>query len=105
MSSGLRFLLLVVPLAIAAVFFAERAGERPGPDGQPIFHVVLEDRADTAVLTERERAFEQELEEIGAALDGQAGVAVLDVKSGREYDFNGDDLMPQQSVSKLWTPS
>lgn len=54
------------------------------------------------IRSEQERAFEQELEELGAGLPGEVGIAVVDVVSGYAYDFNGDELLPQQSVSKLW---
>ena len=54
------------------------------------------------IRSEQERAFEQELEELGAGLPGEVGIAVVDVETGHSYDFNGDEILPQQSVSKLW---
>jgi len=53
-------------------------------------------------MTAQERAFEEKLEEIGAGFEGSVGIAVVDVDTGRVYEFNGDDMLPQQSVSKLW---
>ena len=54
------------------------------------------------IKTPTEREFEQKLEEIGAGLKGEVGIAVVDVATGRVYEFNGDAILPQQSVSKLW---
>ena len=54
------------------------------------------------IKSEKERAFEQELEELGASLPGEVGIAVVDAQTGYSYDFNGEEILPQQSVSKLW---
>lgn len=39
---------------------------------------------------------------IGAAFDGQIGIAFEDIETGATADHNGAQIMPQQSVSKLW---
>ncbi len=50
----------------------------------------------------QEEILRAEIEQLGAAFDGEAGIAVLDVSEGWAVNFNGDAHLPQQSVSKLW---
>lgn len=50
----------------------------------------------------QEEILQAEIESLGAAFDGEAGIAVLDVTDGWSASFNGDSHLPQQSVSKLW---
>ncbi|AWW74969.1 serine hydrolase [Erythrobacter sp. KY5] len=72
-------------------------------EGQPRTTVALDAPSiAVAVATPEERAFEQKLEEIGASLSGTVGIAVEDVDTGELYEFNGDEMLPQQSVTKLW---
>lgn len=97
MGITVRFMLLLLPIvagALTLVLMAEPAAE-------PNARAAIE-RPPPVVLSEEERAFEQQLEEIGAGLDGTVGIAVVDADTGRAYEFNGDALLPQQSVSKLW---
>lgn len=47
-------------------------------------------------------ALNREIGRLGAGFDGRAGIAVLDIAAGWAVSFNGDQPMPQQSVSKLW---
>jgi beta-lactamase class A len=49
-----------------------------------------------------EQALNAALGRIGDAFDGRVGIAVHDLQSGATVHFNGLDLLPQQSVSKLW---
>lgn len=42
------------------------------------------------------------IEQLGAEFPGTVAIAVRPVESGIPVAFNGDRLMPQQSVSKLW---
>ena len=39
---------------------------------------------------------------LGEAFNGQVGISVRDMDEGWIVSFNGDQLVPQQSVSKLW---
>ena len=99
MSAAFRFFLLFLPilaLALAVVWIEQSRAPAPSE------RLIPEAQAAQAIETPQERALEQTLEEIGASLDGQLGIAVTDISSGRTFDFNGDDLLPQQSVSKLW---
>lgn len=50
----------------------------------------------------QEDILQAEIETLGEAFDGEAGIAVLDVADGWSVSFNGDSHLPQQSVSKLW---
>lgn len=45
---------------------------------------------------------ESDLARIGASLQSHLGIAVVDIETGQAADYNGDQVMPQQSVSKLW---
>ena len=49
-----------------------------------------------------EIALDAELFALLNRFDGYVGVAVHDVDRHRTANYNGDDLVPQQSVSKLW---
>lgn len=102
-SRAVTFSILLAALAIAAALIAfapepKTDPPRPAPREQQITPAKVRE----AVRDEDERAFEQELEEIGASLEGKVGIAVVDGKTRRLYDFNGLELFPQQSVSKLW---
>ncbi|HEX6859945.1 MAG TPA: class A beta-lactamase [Caulobacteraceae bacterium] len=44
----------------------------------------------------------RELRAAGEGFNGRVGIAIRDVQSGWTAEFNGDELFPQQSVSKLW---
>ena len=45
---------------------------------------------------------EADLARIGGALQSHLGIAVVDIQSAAAVHYNGEQLMPQQSVSKLW---
>ncbi len=97
MGITLRFISLLLPIVGAALAFVIMAE----PSAAPQTRVAIEPPP-KIITTPEERAFEQELEEIGASLDGVVGIAVVDVDAERAYEFNGDALLPQQSVTKLW---
>jgi len=99
MGITLRFILLLAPIVAGAVAFVMLAGPSPAPEPRTRMPIP---GPPPIVRTEEERDFEQELEKIGSSLVGQVGIAVVDVDTGRSYGFNGDALLPQQSVSKLW---
>ena len=42
------------------------------------------------------------VDELGKAFDGRVGIAVRSVNEGWSTSWNGNELTPQQSVSKLW---
>jgi beta-lactamase class A len=42
------------------------------------------------------------IRELGHSFDGEVGIAVRDIGSGRTANWHGDRFYPQQSVSKFW---
>ena len=50
----------------------------------------------------RLQLLEASLDRIGTSLGSHLGLAVVDLQSGEVAHFNGETVMPQQSVSKLW---
>lgn len=92
----LRFMLLLVPLLGGLAVLLALSALAEGPS------LAVKLDSNVKVETAEERAFEQRLEEIGAALPGTVGIAVVDVSAGNIHEFNGDEVLPQQSVSKLW---
>lgn len=62
---------------------------------------------ETAVLTSRPLPSPREvlaarIETLGREFGGTVGIAVMDVSDGWTTDFNGQAVLPQQSVRKLW---
>lgn len=43
-----------------------------------------------------------EVERLGQSIDGDVGISVVDISGGWGTSWNGDHLLPQQSVAKLW---
>ncbi|MHA6333366.1 serine hydrolase [Qipengyuania sp. CAU 1752] len=60
------------------------------------------EKAQQSVQSDQERRLDNALYEIGSVFDGYLGVAIVDVERGRTVHFGGNQLFPQQSVSKLW---
>jgi beta-lactamase class A len=52
--------------------------------------------------TAEERALDLALGRIGGEFAGKVGIAVHDLQTGATVHYNGLELYPQQSVSKLW---
>ena len=50
----------------------------------------------------QEQILAAEIQKLGEAFDGEAGIAVLELADGWSVSHNGDAHLPQQSVSKLW---
>lgn len=42
------------------------------------------------------------IQALGGAFKGRAGISVRDIEAGWTLSFDGDAMLPQQSVSKLW---
>lgn len=49
-----------------------------------------------------QRALQQRIQALGRGFDGRLGIAVCDISSGWTAAYNGRDVLPQQSVAKLW---
>lgn len=45
---------------------------------------------------------ENQIDQLGRAFEGRVGIAVQSVDDGWRTSWNGNELTPQQSVSKLW---
>ena len=60
------------------------------------------DDIEPAPMTPQQRELNRELSRIGGTFDGHVGIAVRDIAARRTLHFNGLQLFPQQSVSKLW---
>ncbi len=75
-------------------------GDNDGGDA-PLMSTVAQPASEPA-LSPAARALERRLEEIAQGFDGEVGIAITDVAADKTIDANGDVLLPQQSVSKLW---
>lgn len=87
--------------SLATCHLTEATGDT---SGAPSFEERIEQAAEDLSL---ERSAEEEwlddrLFALGSDLEGKVGIAVYDPARGRMVHFNGTDLFPQQSVSKLW---
>lgn len=101
MGQTIRFSLLFLGLlAFLGTVFAMATWKPDVPGARTL--TSSEESSLPRIKSEQERAFEQELEELGAGLPGEVGIAVVDAKTGYSYDFDGEEILPQQSVSKLW---
>jgi beta-lactamase class A len=98
---------VVVGLLIAVLFMAlfyvysVRFG---GPQNWPGEGADAEQAASLEPDTRPEavQTLDADLTRIGEGLKAKLGIAVVDLQTGDQADFNGEALMPQQSVSKLW---
>ena len=84
--------------AIAAAFTATFApdGQLANPTGgEPPRQMVVAPPPAPAELVEQLRV-------LGEGFDGSAGIAIRDIQAGWTASYNGDELLPQQSVSKIW---
>ena len=100
MSHPLRFLLLALPvllLALATVWLP-----RVGDSARDPLVEQASEAVEAAPLTPEQRELDQAVSRIGGTFDGHVGIAVRDIEGGRTLHFNGLELFPQQSVSKLW---
>ncbi len=98
MAASFRFIpiaLVVLLLALVVAWLPRAQGGDP---------VVAEARkmVRPAPLTPEQKALDRELSTIGGNFAGHVGIAVRRVGAKRTLHFNGLELFPQQSVSKLW---
>jgi beta-lactamase class A len=69
--------------------------ERVHPtSGATLRHVVVAPPAPADLV--------QQVRALGGGFNGHVGIAIHDVQSGWTAAYNGDQIFPQQSVSKLW---
>jgi len=73
----------------------------PEVDGDPLVEQAA-DEVQPAPMTPEQRELDREISRIGGTFPGHVGIAVRDIAARRTLHFNGLQLFPQQSVSKLW---
>ena len=79
--------------------------ERGESDSAAVFRERIEravEATQDAIVSDEEEWLAGQLYRIGEEFDGRVGLAVVDVGRERSVHHNGNELMPQQSVSKLW---
>ncbi len=92
-----RFLVLLVPVLGLAVLVSLLPRFIEGGEGSETAPAIVPE-----ALSPSEAALEEELAALAAGFDGEAGLAVQDIATGRILHAQGDALYPQQSVTKLW---
>ncbi|QYJ06243.1 serine hydrolase [Qipengyuania flava] len=100
MTASFRFLLFGVPLLLLAllVVWLPALERRSGDPLVEQAETAIEDQ----VLSPAQVALDRELSRIGGTFPGHTGIAVRDIAAGETLHFNGLEMFPQQSVSKLW---
>lgn len=63
---------------------------------------VFSTATETAAVAAARAVLEARLQSLGRSFNGHVGIAVRDVQTGWTTAWNGNDFMPQQSVSKFW---
>jgi len=96
--------LIVCALALAALSTCHLTGETGGTSGAPSFEERIAQAAEDIAVerSPEEEWLDDRLFALGTDLEGKVGIAASDPARGRMMHFNGTDLYPQQSVSKLW---
>ncbi|WP_155806008.1 serine hydrolase [Erythrobacter litoralis] len=94
----MRYTLIGIALVLAGC--GNSGGEDPAAFQQRIEEVAQEPLV--AAPSPEERALDQALFDIAAPFDGYLGIAVHDIARDRTVHFNGNEHLPQQSLSKLW---
>jgi len=88
------------PLVVAVLLLALAACGRPAPE-----EAAKPGAAQAAApkpVPPAPAALQQRLDDLAETFPGEVGVAVSDVEAGWIAAHRGDDLFPQQSVSKTW---
>ena len=83
--------------AVAAAFTATFAPDpqQASPTAGAARQVVVAPPPAPAELVEQLRV-------IGEGFNGRAGIAIRDIQTGWTASYRGDEIFPQQSVSKIW---
>ncbi|MEO9462838.1 MAG: serine hydrolase [Marinomonas sp.] len=98
------FVIIAALLALLASVYAERLA------GQNKYVVEADESASSEAAPSaaadtrapKVQLLEASLTRIGKSLNSRLGIAMVDLQSGEAVHYNGEQLMPQQSVSKLW---
>ena len=97
MIRALRSCLLCLPL-LACGPDRENVADRVGAAAAP----RAEAAAGRPAPSDAPADFQQRIQEIGRGFDGEIGVAVMDLRENWLASHRGDEVFPQQSVSKIW---
>ena len=91
-------------LAFGALTTCRPSDEADDVSGVPSFGERIEQAAEdlTVERSAQEEWLDDQLFALGTGLEGKVGIAVYDPARGRMMHYNGTQLFPQQSVSKLW---
>ena len=95
------FLILLCLISFGALSTCHFSGD---DEAAPSIGERVEQAAEdlTVERSPEEEWLDDQLFALGTGLEGKVGIAVYDPARGRMVHFNGTDLYPQQSVSKLW---
>ena len=95
---------LVALLALGSLATCHLTDATGDTRGAPSFEERIEQAAEDIAVerSPEEEWLDDRLFEIGSDFSGKVGIAAHDPARGRMMHFNGTDLYPQQSVSKLW---
>ena len=98
------FLLLFCAVLFGSLATCHLTEATGGVSGAPSLGERIEQAAEDIVVkrSAEEEWLDDQLFALGSDLEGKVGIAVFDPARGRMVHFNGTDLYPQQSVSKLW---
>jgi len=91
-------------LAVTGLSTCHLTDATGGTSGAPTFEERIEQAAEDIAVerSAEEEWLDDQLFALGSDLQGKVGIAVHDPARARMIHFNGTDLYPQQSVSKLW---
>ena len=88
-------------LALPGCGVADAGGEQPPPGNAETRVVVDDPRLEPAVSLPQD-VLATEIDRLALDFGGSVGIAVVDVESDWSTGFDADNILPQQSVSKLW---
>lgn len=77
----------------------EPAAATPGAGTE---QVQADEPAPPPAIEPAQKELAARITELGSEFGGRVGIAVQDVESGWSTGYNEDEMLPQQSVSKLW---
>ncbi len=98
------FVVVAALLALLASVYAARLSGQNAHSGEAANNAPVADAStvETDVRAPKLQLLEASLARIGKSLNSRLGIAMVDLQSGAAVHYNGEQLMPQQSVSKLW---
>jgi beta-lactamase class A len=88
------FQMLAALVAAVATVFTPHSEQASATKGALLHPVVVAPPAPADLA--------MQVRQLGEGFDGHVGIAIRDIQSGWTAAYNGDQIFPQQSVSKLW---